>query len=225
MTREEELPLVIAAKAGNTQAAERLLSQYMKMIKNYCRKYKILDILELEDLEQECVFFFYDAIRKFDTTKDNKFGTYLHTQLQQLNRVVVYHDFVITRRADYMTRIKNDSTEILKSVSIDNKRSEDGETFADSLIDTNTTPEDNAEQAQTSSIIRDEILKVLAGYTEAEGDYIIYYHDLYEILGLATPTSEPEFAIGKSRKDTVRKTFQNRLKYSKKLSRDMIHSL
>lgn len=222
MTREEELPLVIAAKAGNEQAAERLLSQYIKMIKNYCRKYKHLDILELQDLEQECVFFFYDALRKFDTSKDNKFGTYLHVQLQQLNRVIVYGDFVITRRADYMSRIKKDPSTIVRSFSIDQKRTDEGETWADSLIDTNSTPEDNLRDSQTTGIVRNEILQVLAGYLEPEQAYIIHYFDMYEILGLTNPSEEPEFELSKVRKDTLRKTFQNRLKLSKKLSREML---
>lgn len=222
MTREEELPLVIAAKNGNQQAAERLLVQYMKMIKDYCRKYKHLDILELDDLEQEAIFFFYDAIRKFDPNKDNKFGTYLYVQLQQLNRVVVYKDFVITRRADYMSRIKKDPSTIVRSMSIDQKRTEDGETWADSLVDTNSTPEDNLRDSQTTGIVRNEILQVLTGYLEPEQAYIIHYFDMYEILGLTNPSEEPEFELSKARKDTLRKTFQNRLKLSKKLSREML---
>lgn len=223
MTREEELPLVIAAKNGNQQAAERLLVQYMKMIKDYCRKYKHLDILELDDLEQEAIFFFYDAIRKFDPNKNNKFGTFLYTQLQQLNRVVVYKDFIITRRADYMSRVKKDPDEMLRSVSIDQKKNEDGETWADNLVDTNSTPEDRLCAEQTTSIIKDEILKVLSRYSEPEQQYIIYYFDMYEIIGIPTPSIEPEFEFGKCRKDTLRKTFQNKLKYSKKISRDMLH--
>lgn len=223
MTREEELPLVIAAKNGNMQAAERLLVQYMKMIKDYCRKYKHLDILELDDLEQEAIFFFYDAIRKFDPNKNNKFGTFLYTQLQQLNRVVVYKDFIITRRADYMSRVKKDPDEMLRSVSIDQKKNEDGETWADNLVDTNSTPEDRLCAEQTTSIIKDEILKVLSRYSEPEQQYIIYYFDMYEIIGIPTPSIEPEFEFGKCRKDTLRKTFQNKLKYSKKISRDMLH--
>lgn len=223
MTREEELPLVIAAKNGNQQAAERLLVQYMKMIKDYCRKYKHLDILELADLEQEAIFFFYDAIRKFDPNKNNKFGTFLYTQLQQLNRVVVYKDFIITRRADYMSRVKKDPEEALRSVSIDQKKNEDGETWADNLVDTNSTPEDRYNSAQTTSIIKDEILKILGLYTDAEQKYLIDHFDMYEIIGIPTPSKEPEYEFGKGRKDTLRKTFQNRLQYSKKISRDMLH--
>jgi DNA-directed RNA polymerase sigma subunit (sigma70/sigma32) len=223
MTREEELPLVIAAKNGNQQAAEKLLVQYMKMIKDYCRKYKHLDILELDDLEQEAIFFFYDAIRKFDPNKNNKFGTFLYTQLQQLNRVVVYKDFIITRRADYMSRVKKDPEEALRSVSIDQKKNEDGETWADNLVDTNSTPEDRYNSAQTTSIIKDEIMKVLGLYTEAEQKYLIDHFDMYEIIGLNAPSEEPEFEIVNGRRNTIKKTFQNKLKYSKKISRDMLH--
>jgi len=223
MTREEELPLVIAAKNGNQQAAEKLLVQYMKMIKDYCRKYKHLDILELDDLEQEAIFFFYDAIRKFDPNKNNKFGTFLYTQLQQLNRVVVYKDFIITRRADYMSRVKKDPDEILKSVSIDQKKNEDGETWADNLVDTNSTPEDRYDSAQTTSIIKDEILKILGLYTDAEQKYLIDHFDMYEIIGLNAPSEELKFEIVNGRRNTIKKTFQNRLQYSKKISRDMLH--
>lgn len=224
MTKEDMNLLVKLAKEGNQSALTKLYLQCEKMISNYCRRYKV-KYIEQSDLNQYGAYYFMKAIEKFDLNRDLKFTTFLHGQLQQISRDCTYDDFVITRRADYLVRIKNDVDSIMKSVSIDNTLSDSGYTYSDLLVDTNTTPEDNISQSQTSSIIRDEILQVLAGYPEPERDYIIYYHDLYEILGLVTPSEEPAFAIGKSRKDTVRKTFQNRLKYSKKLSRDMIHSL
>lgn len=215
--------LVRLAKEGDQIAVNKLYSQCEDMIKHYCRKYKNLCFITHDDLVQQCTIYFMDSIRKFDLSKDLKFTTFLYSQLIQVSRTITYEDFVITRRADYMSRVKKDPEEALRSVSIDQKKNEDGETWADNLVDTNSTPEDRYNSAQTTSIIKDEILKVLRLYTDAEQKYLIDHFDMYEIIGLEAPSEEQEFEIVNGRRNTIRKTFQNKLKYSKKICRDMLY--
>ena len=223
MTKDVMNELVRLAKEGDQIAVNKLYSQCEDMIKHYCRKYKNLCFITHDDLVQQCTIYFMDSIRKFDLSKDLKFTTFLYSQLIQVSRTITYEDFVITRRADYMSRVKKDPDEMLRSVSIDQKKNEDGETWADNLVDTNSTPEDRLCAEQTTSIIKDEILKVLRLYTDAEQKYLIDHFDMYEIIGLDAPSEELEFEIVNGRRNTIRKTFQNKLKYSKKICRDMLY--
>lgn len=134
MTKQDEHELFLRIQEGDLVAKGLLYAQYEKLIKQYCRKYKHLDSLELQDLEQQCYFFFEDALRKFDISKDNKFMTFLYTQLMQLSRYVTYNDFTIRRPGDYFKDIKGNEAIKVSAVSID-VQLENGESFADKYED------------------------------------------------------------------------------------------
>lgn len=134
MTKQDEHELFLRIQEGDLVAKGLLYAQYEKLIKQYCRKYKHLDSLELQDLEQQCYFFFEDALRKFDISKDNKFMTFLYTQLMQLSRYVTYNDFTVRRPGDYFKDIKSNDALKVSAVSID-VQLENGESFADKYED------------------------------------------------------------------------------------------
>lgn len=97
MTKAQEIELAIRARAGDQTAITMLYKQYIPMMAQYCRKYRKLNTLTQEDLMQYCAIYFLQTIEKFDPSKNNKFGTMLLPQLQQLYRDVLYNDMVIRR--------------------------------------------------------------------------------------------------------------------------------
>ena len=129
MTKETMNEMVRLAKEGNQVALSKLYLQCEGMIKNYCRKYKNLNHLEQEDLVQYCAVYFMQAIDKFDLSRDVKFTTHLHAQLQQVYRDVVYQDFVVRRPTGHMIEVKENPDANYKAMSLDAKMDNDGNLF------------------------------------------------------------------------------------------------
>jgi len=129
----EEYIMILYAKEQCPICTELLYNQYSKMIADYCRKkYKNLNSLTIEDLISQCYFYFLDAIRKFDIDTGNKFGTFLYTQLIQINRYVILHDNkAITFPTNYTQQIKKDEEAKLTSVSLNTVYNDKGESFED----------------------------------------------------------------------------------------------
>lgn len=135
MTRDQELPLVREAKAGNQVAILKLWKQYEKSVIRFCSKYRNLDSLSKEDLQQEAYFYFIEAIQKFDESNGAKFHTLLISNLRQIYRYITYNDFIMRRPGDYFTVAKQ-TQDFLKAVSIDAPITEgDSDSFAETYVD------------------------------------------------------------------------------------------
>lgn len=211
MTLEEEIPLVLAAKDGNVKATEKLIKQYIDMIRHYCRRYKNLNCLEPEDLHQECILIFYQALNKYDPNSNVKFGTYLFTQLQMVYRFVIYNDFVIRRPANYMTILKEDESQCISAVSIDEKipGNNHGDTFADLHIDLSDTPDTALIKDESHNHLVNVLCEVFGKYTEEEILHLMYHYDLYEIMGYPVLDDYP---LPKSHRDRIHKSFMKNMR-------------
>lgn len=211
MTLEEEIPLVLAAKDGNVKAAEKLIKQYIDMIRHYCRRYKNLNCLEPEDLHQECILIFYQALNKYDPNSNVKFGTYLFTQLQMVYRFVIYNDFVIRRPANYMTILKENESQCISAVSIDEKipGNNHGDTFADLHIDLSDTPDTALIKDESHRHLINVLCEVFGKYTEEEILHLMYHYDLYEIMGYPVLDDYP---LSKSHRDRIHKSFMKNMR-------------
>lgn len=75
LTKEEELRLLIAAKAGCEESKEKLILSNLRLVVNVAKKYTRKG-LGLIDLISEGNFGLIHAIKKFDTDKGFRFSTY-----------------------------------------------------------------------------------------------------------------------------------------------------
>lgn len=147
----DEYILVLYAKEGCPDCIDKLWNQYVNMVRDYVRKrFKKTMYFEIEELTNQCYFYFLDAIRKFEIDTGNKFGTFLRVNLQQISRYVIQLDSTVTRPADYHQQLKKDESVKVSSMSMDTLRKEDGTTFAETYEDEELLPDvtqglDNAE--------------------------------------------------------------------------------
>jgi RNA polymerase sigma factor (sigma-70 family) len=153
MTKETMNELVRLAKDGNQTAISKLYLQCEGMIRNYCRKYRNLNCLELEDLVQYCTVYFMMAIEKFDLSRDLKFTTFLHGQLQQVYRDVLYSDFVVRRSATHIAELKENPDAGYKSLALDAKMDGDGNLFHEVYADGTANAEESMIEAEASNAI------------------------------------------------------------------------
>lgn len=147
MTKDDQKELVRRAKNGDKTATSKLYLQCEDMIRNYCRKYRNLNCLDPEDLLQYSTIYFMKAIEKFDLSRDLKFTTFLHTQLQQVYRDVLYHDFVVRRPATHIIELKENPDAAYKSLTLDAKMDNDGNLFHEVYADSTA----NAEEVMITS--------------------------------------------------------------------------
>ncbi len=148
MTKESEIELAKRAKTGDQRAITELYNQYLPMMRHYCRKYKALDNLTQEDLVQYCAIYFMKTIDKFDPSKNNKFGTMLYTQLQQIHRDVLYQDMTVRRPAE-RAGVKTE----FRCISVDTKLDDSENTFADMHEDESARFWVALEESETNSAI------------------------------------------------------------------------
>jgi len=164
MTKDDQKELVRRAKDGDKTATTKLYLQCEDMIRNYCRKYKNLNCLDPEDLLQYSTIYFMKAIEKFDLSKDLKFTTFLYTQLQQVYRDVLYHDFVVRRPATHIEELKENPDIGYKSLALDAKMNGDGNQFHEVYADSTANAEESMIESEENSAINIAFKKELDTY-------------------------------------------------------------
>lgn len=88
LTKEEERHLTVAARNGDKEARDRLISANMRLVINVARAYKSHSI-PLDDLVQEGAIGLIRAIDRFDPSKGFRFSTYAtHWIRQAVGRAV-----------------------------------------------------------------------------------------------------------------------------------------
>jgi RNA polymerase sigma-32 factor len=78
LDREEERRLLIAYQAGDRRALDTLVRSHLRVVRRLARKYAARFPLSVEDLEQEGVLGFVEAVDRFDLSMDNLLITYAY---------------------------------------------------------------------------------------------------------------------------------------------------
>lgn len=97
LDRKETVSLIKKAQKGCKESTSKLVQNNLRLVVKIANKTnRKMTLLTIEDLVQEGIFGLYDAIEKFDVTRDIKFSTYATYWIwQKISRAITNQDRMI----------------------------------------------------------------------------------------------------------------------------------
>lgn len=104
----EEKEMIVQAKQGNKEALLRLYEKYLPLFKKLCRnRASYCNVLEIDDLCQECFIALKQAVKHYSFDADTSFMSYLYTCIKRhLSRVTARLSYIPTYQLQMMLEIK-----------------------------------------------------------------------------------------------------------------------
>ena len=104
----EEKEMIVQAKQGNKEALLGLYEKYLPLFKKLCRnRASYCNVLEIDDLCQECLIALKQAVKHYSFDADTSFMSYLYTCIKRhLSRVTARLSYIPTYQLQMMLEIK-----------------------------------------------------------------------------------------------------------------------